>query len=121
MKKEIVKILDYSEYPGPRYITQGLDSAEQFYYDVLKKPFENAIKNNFILVVDLDNTAGYAPSFIDEIFGNLVYDFDFKDIPKHLEIKSNDEPDWKDLVKKNILKKWKQKKDDNQPRKPIGF
>ena len=121
--KEIkkIKILDYTEYPGPRYKSQGLDSGEDYYLKILKVNFEEALKGNSQLIVDLDDTAGYPPSFIDEIFGNLVYDFDYEVIIENIKIISDDEPDWKELVEKNIWPKWKQKKDDGQPRKPSEF
>ena len=45
-----------------------------FFITLLKKSFETKIK----LQVVLDGTAGYAPSFLDEAFGNLVYDFGLK-------------------------------------------
>ena len=121
MKTTTIRILDYSEYPGPRYSVQGLDSGEDYYHTILKDKFSNALEKGEILIIDLDNTAGYAPSFIDEIFGNLVYDFKYDLINKHLEIKSEDEPDWKELITDNILPKWLQKRKDNQPRKPLGF
>lgn len=121
MKTNEIRILDYTEYPGPRYVSQGVDSGEEYYHTVLQEKFAESLKENAKLKVDLDATAGYAPSFIDEIFGNLVYDFEYDQIFGLLEVKSETEPDWIKLVFENILPKWKKKKDDKQPRKPEGF
>jgi len=85
----------------------------------VKPYFQKAVKENKKLVVDLDNTAGYASSFLDEAFGNLVYDFEFDDIKSILKIISNQEPDWKDIILDDILYKWKEKKDRNLPRKEV--
>ena len=98
-----IKVLDFTEYPGVRYIGQGDDTGEQYYYEHIKPSFENCIKENKILVVDLDDTAGYASSFLDECFGNLVYDFDFDEIKKRLKIISTQEPDWIEVIFEETL------------------
>ncbi|TCK64680.1 uncharacterized protein DUF4325 [Winogradskyella wandonensis] len=119
MEKILIRVIDFTEYPGVRYKHQGNnDSGEDFYYEVIKPAFEKALNQEKILSVDLDGTAGYASSFLDESFGNLVYDFPFEEIKTHLEIKSFEEPDWIDVIFKETLKDWKRKKDENQPRKP---
>lgn len=118
MKEIIVRVLDFAEYPGPRYKSQGTDSGEEFYLELLKPNMRLAIKDKSKLIIDLDGTAGYAPSFIDESFGNLVYDFAYDDILKIIEVKSSREPDWVELIKKDIYPKWKRKKDEGHPRKP---
>mgnify|MGYP003618857013 CR=1 FL=1 len=78
--KEVIelKVSSYTEYPGPRYIKQGENSGEKFYNDYLSKKFSQAISENKLLNVNLDGTAGYASSFIDEVFGNLLKDFEYK-------------------------------------------
>lgn len=114
----ILKVKEFTEYPGPRYQHQGKKSGEEYYYEVLKKEFTNAMQSDSTLVIDLDGTAGYASSFIDEAFGNLIYDFDYSEITKRIEILSLREPDWIELVKNDIFQEWKQKKENNSPRKP---
>jgi hypothetical protein len=68
-----IKVLDFTEYPGVRYIAQGEDTGERFYIAKIKPAFEQCILENKKLVVDLDDTAGYASSFLDECFGNNFY------------------------------------------------
>lgn len=119
MEKQIeLKVKDFTEYPGPRYKHQGNKSGEEYYHEVLKSSFKNAIETDSNLIVDLDGTAGYASSFIDEAFGNLIYDFDFSEIKNRIEIISIREPDWIDLIKNDIFNDWKRKKDNGFPRKP---
>lgn len=117
MQEILIKVLDFTEYPDVRYINQDVDSGEQYYYDVIKPNFSTALEENKVLVVDLDNTAGYASSFLDEAFGNLVYDFDFDKIKSHLKIISLQEPDWVDIILGEMLDLWKKKKDAGRPRK----
>ena len=70
-----IEVKDFDEYTGPRYVTQGDSSGEEFYHRVLNENFAEAFKTDSILIVDLDNTAGFLSSFLDEAFGSLVYDF----------------------------------------------
>ena len=119
MEEKIIRVADYTEYPGPRYQYQGKYSGEDFYFRIIKPAFELAIGDNSRLLIDLDGTAGYASSFIDEAIGNLVYDFDFSEIETRLDIISIREPDWRDLIQKGILKEWREKKVKSSPRKPI--
>ena len=119
MEKIIIRVLDYTEYPGVRYKHQGnKDTGEDFYYDMVKPSFQKACELNKILEVDLDGTAGYASSFLDESIGNLVYDFEYQDILRILKIKSIEEPDWTEIILNETLPEWKRKKDDKHPRKP---
>jgi len=117
MEKELIRVLDFAEYPGVRYIEQGDDTGEEFYNKKIKPLFEKCVAENKKLVVDLDGTAGYASSFLDECFGNLVYDFEYKDIIERLEIISLEESDWKDIIFNETLPEWLKKKNDGQPRK----
>ncbi|SIT20951.1 protein of unknown function [Chryseobacterium ureilyticum] len=119
MDKIIVKVKDFTEYPDARYIEHDSSSGEEFYYNYVKPNFERAINENKQLVVDLDDTAGYASSFLDEAFGNLVYDFSFDIIKLRLQIISNQEPDWIKLILDDIIYIWKEKKEKGLPRKEI--
>lgn len=75
MEKIVVRVLDFTEAPGPRFINQGKHSGEQFYVDVLNGKMAQCIKENRDMDVLLDGTAGYPSSFLDQAFGELVYDF----------------------------------------------
>ncbi len=117
MKEEIIKynVLDFTEYPGPRYTDQGPHSGELFYEEILKPNFEKILKDsndkiNIILQINLDNTAGYASSFLDEAFGNLSYDYGKQFVIDHLDIISTEEPDWIDIIKNQTLQEWDDKR-----------
>lgn len=77
-------IKDFSEYPGPRYEDQGDSSGEEFYVKMLNEKFYTCYKEDCILVIYLDGTAGYPSSFLDEAFGELIYDFSESIVRKHL-------------------------------------
>ena len=119
MKKKLIKVIEFTEYPDVRYRDQDEFSGEEYYYSVIMPAFQKALDDNEILVVDLDDTAGYASSFLDEAFGNLVYDFAFEDIKRHLDIISLQEPDWINIILNEMLDSWKKKKDGGKPRREI--
>lgn len=119
MEEILIRVIDFTEYPGVRYRHQGnKDTGEDFYYEKIKPSFQQAINEDKTLIVDLDGTAGYASSFLDESFGNLVYDFSYEEVKKRLQIKSNEEPDWIEIIFEQTLIEWNKKKKHNQPRKP---
>jgi hypothetical protein len=95
MESVIFKIAtEFSKTPGPRYIHEGPNSGELLRTTKFHKLFVDAIQNNKMITVDLDNTAGYGTSFLEEIFGGLIreHHLDYNDIMKHLTIVSNEEP-----------------------------
>ena len=107
----ILKILkDFTEYPGLRHCSISDNSGEEFYHRVLNKAFKEAYEQNEKLIVDLDDTAGYAPSFLDEAFGNLVFDFSREIVSKNLELISNQEPLWKDMIKNETFNQWEERR-----------
>ncbi len=105
---------DFSEYPGLRYNSLSDSSGEDFYHNILNKKFQEAYTNNDKLVVNLDYTAGYASSFLDEAFGNLVYDFSLDIVKKHIEIISTEEPHWINMLKEETFKQWEERRRKNQ-------
>lgn len=117
------KVMDFTEYPGPRYRTQGDDSGEEFYFKILKNLFEDALRRskeerrNIFLEINLDDTAGYASSFLDEAFGNLSFDFTEGTVKKHLKIISEQEPDWIEIIMNKTIPEWHRKKLSGTPRK----
>ena len=72
-QEEYLNVIDYSEYPGPRYNSQGPDSGEKFYVEKLNPVFSKCIECGSVLVVNLDGTAGFASSFLDEAIKNSIY------------------------------------------------
>lgn len=101
---------DYTEYPALRHSTLSEYSGEDFYHSKLNHLFYEALKSEKILVIDLDNTAGYATSFLDEAFGNLVFDFTVEKVRKHLLIISNQEPHWKEMIEKQTFNEWEKRR-----------
>lgn len=107
----------FSELPGLRHCSISDNSGEEFYHKFLNAEFKNVIDKNTTLVVNLDNTAGYAPSFLDEAFGNLVFDYSLALVKKHLEIISNQEPSWKDMIETETFVQWEKRRNNNEPPK----
>ncbi len=111
-------IKDFSEYPGLRHCSISDDSGELFYHKVLNNAFKNAYEKKEVLNVILDYTAGYAPSFLDEAFGNLVYDFGEDNVIQYLEITSEEEPDLKKLIIDETYPQWEKRRlSKESPRK----
>jgi len=119
--KRNISVLDsFSEYPGLRHCAVSDDSGEEFYHKVLNKEFKDALDNNEILIVNLDNTAGYAPSFLDEAFGNLVYDFSMETVKNNINIISEEEPSWKDMIYEETFVQWEDRRKSNEAPKITG-
>lgn len=89
-----IKILaDFSPTPGPRYIHEGKNSGEKFRKEILFPLVFNALENNENFIVDLDGTAGYGTSFLEESFGGLIRinNLDYNAIMKYMIIISEEE------------------------------
>lgn len=110
VKKQFSIANEFTMYPGPRYKRQGEYSGEKFFEDVLEGLMANAIEKDTIVEINLDGTAGYASSFIDEAFGNLVFKYGKNEVVKHLTVISELEPDWKDMIFKETIPEWEQKR-----------
>lgn len=108
---------DFSEFPGLRHCDISDRSGEEFYHSVLNKAFKKAYEMNEKLVVCLDETDGYASSFLDEAFGNLVYDFTLNIVKNHIEIISEEEPHWKELIENQTFAEWEKRRIENNPPK----
>lgn len=120
MEQSGIKLIvaNYTEYPGPRYCSQGNSSGEDFYHDILNTAFANAIESKQKLEVILDGTAGYASSFLDEAFGNLVFDFSLKVVMDNIIITSKQEPDWVKMIFEEVFNDWELRRNENtNPRK----
>lgn len=99
--KTISVIKDFSRFPGPRYICEGKFSGEEFRTNVLRNAVKEAIDCSDKLIIDLDGTAGFGTSFLEESFGGLIREdkISFKDLNKTLVYKSDEEPEWIDEIK----------------------
>jgi hypothetical protein len=100
---EILNIAkEFTPAPGARNVDEGPYSGEEFLNKVLKPKFENALAEDFTILVDLDNTEGYATSFLEEAFGGLARMYGSEKVLNHLEFKSDDEPLLIDEIKMYI-------------------
>lgn len=108
---KIISVLDdFTEYPGLRNCSISEYSGEEFYHKILNKEFKEAYEKKYKLTVSLDGTGGYASSFLDEAFGNLVYDFTLDVVSKHIEIISDEEPHWKDMIWNKTFREWEERR-----------
>ncbi|GGG35372.1 hypothetical protein GCM10011532_18970 [Christiangramia forsetii] len=84
---------DFSPFPGSRYMSEGKHSGEEFRNNLLAPAFKKALEENKKVIVNLDGTAGYGTSFLEEIFGGLIREnnFDYTEVINRLEIISNEE------------------------------
>ncbi|PDT24796.1 STAS-like domain-containing protein [Rhizobium hidalgonense] len=90
MENQIVVATDFTRYPGPRYRKSGPFSGQQFREDVLAPRLKQAIESGTVLVVILDDVAGYGSSFLDESFAGLVRaGFSQEELDKHLRIEAH--------------------------------
>lgn len=62
---------DFSVSPGPRYISEGKFSGEQFRTEVLV-PALNKLAKDSKLTINLDGGTGYGCGFLEEAFGGLI-------------------------------------------------
>lgn len=97
---EIKISTDYSVTPGPRYMKEGDNSGEKFRKNIFLPALKKAINEKIKLIINLDGTAGYATSFLEETFGGLirVENMDYNQIIRTIEIVSEEEEFLKDDV-----------------------
>lgn len=112
--KTISVLEDFSEFPALRHCNISDQSGEKFYHNVFNNAFKEAYEKNEKLTVNLDETAGYASSFLDEAFGNLVYDFTLEVVEPKIEIISEQEPHWKDMILNQTFPQWEKRRKNNQ-------
>lgn len=92
----------YTRGPGPRYISEGPFSGEDFRESVLLSLIEQAQKQNTKLLIDLDGGYGYSTSFLEEAFGGAVRVLKCNTISTLLEFKSDEEPSLLEEIKEYI-------------------
>ncbi len=92
MNIEINIAQDFSETPGARYKTDGDFSGQEFFEIILEPKFIEVQNTENTLLINLDNTDGYATSFLDEAFGGLARKYGRENILKKIDFISNEEP-----------------------------
>lgn len=94
MDKITIKISeDYTTIPGVREEIEGDFPGEEFLEEILLPKFKQALSEKKKLFIDLDDTAGYATSFLEAAFGGLAREYkNTKLVLSTLEFKSGDDP-----------------------------
>lgn len=112
MKTYIVS-KEYSPLTGLRYCNRSSHSGEDFYHTKLNAWFAEAYQKEEVMTIVLDGGEdGYGPSFLDEAFGNLVYDFSLETVEKWLIIDSSENPDWGDSIKNETFPTWEENRNN---------
>jgi hypothetical protein len=106
---------DYSSFTGLRHSVNSDLSGEDFYHKKLNPIFAEAYKKDEILELVLDGSLdGYAPSFLDEAIGNLIYDFGADIVRKILTITSERESQWPEMIYNETYPKWSERRSKGQ-------
>jgi hypothetical protein len=81
---------DFSRYPAGRFRSDGPWSGEKFRDDFLMPLLKKEVHR---VVVELDGTAGYGSSFLEEAFGGAVRELRLNgdDAIKRIELLSEDD------------------------------
>lgn len=111
-RERVLKVLtDYTEFPGPRYIKQDQrhSSGEEFYITKLNPMFAECLREKDKLVVNLDGTSGYPSSFLDESFGQLVYDFTKAVVSANVKIISARKK-WPRMIEEETFPEWESRR-----------
>lgn len=120
MEENTLRVLGFTEFPGLRHDKISDNSGEEFYHKQLNARFHDSMMKNKKLTVVLDGVAGYAPSFIDEAFGNLVYDFTLNLVEKNLIVISKDESSWITMLETQTYPIWEDRRKKNDaPKKTM--
>lgn len=84
---------DFSTAPGGRKRAYGRHSAEEFLETILLPKYIESMAAGTPLRIDLDGTAGYAASFLDEAFAGLARARAPENILAHLVLISREQPE----------------------------
>lgn len=92
IKDKLIVATEFKDNPGARDREDGPHSGQQFLEDIFIARFEKAVKEGYILLVDLDGVLGYPSSFVSGSFGKLSMDRGSEILLKHLAFKSEKNP-----------------------------
>lgn len=99
----LVVAKEFTDHPAARYIADGDEwSGERFLNELLLPRFTKAMEGGYILLVDVDKMQGCPTSFISGSFGVLSLQYGSKEVLKHIEIKSEDNPIRKERIIQEI-------------------
>lgn len=94
--------IEFTKTPGWRTYSDGPFSGEQFYNELLKQRFLDAVDKNVKLKVILDGSNGYTTSFLNEAFRLLGGEFGADFVWNRLIIVSNEVPKYIERIKKGV-------------------
>ena len=86
MEEVLVRVSDYTRFPGGRFSSDGEGNAADFRVKFLVPP----LKNGNLVKLNLDGVIGYPASFLEEAFGGLIRNegFDSEFVEKHIELEA---------------------------------
>ena len=87
---KIIIAADFTTTPGARYKKDGEFSGQEFLEKILLPKFEEVVKSNSLLLIDLDKVWGYPSSFVSGSFGKLSQMKGADLVLKHVKFKSDD-------------------------------
>ena len=87
---------DFSEIPGARYPEEGDYSGQDFRKNILIPKIKEAIEKHCTLLIDLDGTAGFGTSFLEEAFGGLIRNdnFTYEQLKSVIDFKSEEDSEY---------------------------
>ena len=84
-------------------------SVPDFYHQKLNSWFADSYQSKEELTIVLDGGEdGYGPSFLDEAFGNLVYDFTLEVVRRWLIIDSEGDYEWGEDIENETFPIWEE-------------
>ena len=93
MKEILIKISsDFADTPGARDFDDGDFPGEKFLSEILRPKFQQAISEDAMLRIDLDDMWGYPSSFVSGSFGKLGTEYGADKVLKRIIFKSDDNP-----------------------------
>lgn len=102
---------DFSSVTGLRHCDKSEKSGEEFYHTLLNPKFYEALMKNENLDLELDGTLdSYAPSFLDEALGNLVYDFSLAVVKSRLNLHSQRNQSWIKMIEDETYPQWENRR-----------
>lgn len=87
------KVSEFTVLPGARHREDGDGSADQFFEEYIQSKLDRIIKNkDEKLLIDLDNTLGYASSFVSQLAIRVLEKCgSARKVQKNVIIKSDDD------------------------------
>lgn len=94
---------EFGKTPSARKEEEGKLSGKEL-RDIIKPMIRWCVNANQLFIIDMDGTAGYGTSFLEEVFGGLVRieGFTLSELEKCLVIKSEEDKDLEEEIWEDI-------------------